>query len=160
MSTQSIAAERVRTRAQATTRRMGRGPAFWIAFIVLIVLALSWAMPLLWALDTALKPESETTAIPVSWLASHFTFAAFQTTVATSGLPRWYLNSILTSVVISAVTVILASLAAFAISRVPFRGSKILFWVILAGIMVPSQILIVPLFTEMQALGMVDTYWG
>jgi len=160
MSTQSIAAERVQTRAQATTRRMGRGSAFWIAFIVLIVLALSWAMPLLWALDTALKPESETTAIPVSWLASHFTLAAFQTTVATSGLPRWYLNSILTSVVISAVTVVLASLAAFALSRVPFRGSKILFWVILAGIMVPSQILIVPLFTEMQALGMVDTYWG
>jgi multiple sugar transport system permease protein len=160
MSTQSIAAQNARTGERVVTRRLGRGPAFWIAFIVVIVLALLWAMPLLWALDTALKPESETTAIPVSWLASHFTLAAFQTTLATSGLPRWYLNSILTSVIISAVTVILASLAAFALSRIPFRGSKVLFWVILAGIMVPSQILIVPLFTEMQSLGMVDTYWG
>jgi multiple sugar transport system permease protein len=160
MSTQSIAAETVRTRERVATRKMGRGPAFWIALIVLIVLALLWVLPLLWALDTALKPESETTAIPVSWLASHFTLAAFQTTLATSGLPRWYLNSILTSVVISAVTVVLASLAAFAISRIPFRGSNILFWIILGGIMVPSQILIVPLFTEMQSFGMVDTYWG
>ncbi len=160
MSTQSIAAERVQARERVVTRRLGRGPGFWLAFIVVVILALLWAIPLLWALDTAIKPESETTAIPVSWLASHFTPAAFQSTLATSGLPRWYFNSILTSVLISVATVILASLAAFALSRIPFRGSKALFWVILAGIMVPSQILIVPLFTEMQSLGMVDTYWG
>src|SRR5947209_13611459 len=117
-------------------------------------------MPLLWALDTALKPEGETTAIPISWLASHFTLQAFVTVLTTSDLPQWYFNSILTSAVISVATVILASLAAFAFSRVPFRGRNILFWVILAGIMVPGQILIVPLFTLMQSFNMVDTYWG
>jgi len=57
-------------------------------------------------------------------------------------------------------TVILASLAAFAFSRIPFRGRNVLFWIILAGIMVPGQMLIVPLFTQMQTFGLVDTYWG
>jgi multiple sugar transport system permease protein len=123
-------------------------------------MSLIWLIPLLWALDTALKPEGETTAIPVSWLASHFTLQAFATTLATTGLPTWYFNSILTSAVISIVTVLLASTAAFAFSRVPFSGRNALFWVILAGIMVPGQILIVPLFTMMQSLNLVDTYWG
>ena len=162
MSTQTIARETVRPREQARTtdaqrkRRRANGTAFG----VLIVLALIWLIPILWALDTALKPESETTAIPVSWLASHFTLQAFATTLATTSLPTWYFNSILTSAIISAVTVLFASMAAFAFSRVPFTGRNTLFWIILAGIMVPGQILIVPLFSMMQSLNLVDTYWG
>ncbi len=56
--------------------------------------------------------------------------------------------------------VILASLAAFAFSRIAFRGRGILFWIILAGIMIPGPLLIVPLFTEMQSFGLIDTYWA
>ena len=161
MSTQTVAQavrpqERAQARAASTKRRWANG----ITLAILIVLAVLWLMPILWALDTALKPEGETTAIPISWLASHFTLQAFATTLATSNLARWYFNSALTSVVISLATVILASLAAFSFSRIPFRGRNILFWIILAGIMVPGQILIVPLFTLMQSFNMVDTYWG
>lgn len=161
MSTQTVAQavrpqERAQARAASTKRRWANGTAL----VILIVLAVLWLMPILWALDTALKPEGETTAVPISWLASHFTLQAFATTLATSNLPRWYFNSALTSVVISIVTVILASLAAFSFSRIPFRGKNILFWIIMAGLMVPGQILIVPLFTLMQSFNMVDTYWG
>ncbi|MBV9228387.1 MAG: carbohydrate ABC transporter permease, partial [Chloroflexi bacterium] len=147
--------------AQVTTsKRWERQVANWAALALLVVLAIIWVIPILWAIDTSLKPEGETTAIPVSWLASHFTLAAFISTFATTNLPQWYFNSFLTSAIISIVTVVLASLAAFAFSRIPFRGKNVLFWIILAGLMVPSQILIVPLFTEMQAMGLVDTYWG
>jgi multiple sugar transport system permease protein len=161
MSTQSVAqAVDTRAREQTTTARLKRRTANGSAFVLLVVLAIIWILPILWAIDTSLKPEGETTTIPVSWLASHFTLAAYISTFATTGLFRWYFNSFLTSAIISVVTVVLASMAAFAFSRVPFRGRNILFWIILAGIMVPGQILIVPLFTQMQSFGMVDTYWG
>ena len=161
MSTQTAAqAVRPQERAQARAASMKRMWANGTALVILIVLAVLWLIPILWALDTALKPEGETTAIPVSWTASHFTLQAFATTLATSNLARWYFNSALTSVVISLATVILSSLAAFSFSRIPFRGRNILFWIILAGVMVPGQILIVPLFTLMQSFNMVDTYWG
>ncbi|GCF09121.1 hypothetical protein KDI_26850 [Dictyobacter arantiisoli] len=75
-------------------------------------------------------------------------------------MPLWLWNSFFTSAVISILTVLLASLAGFAFSRIPFRGRNILFWIILAGLMVPGQTLIVPLFTQMQSFHMVDTYWG
>src|SRR5256885_13420202 len=129
----------VRTRSPLTGRKI----ANWGILVLLIVLAVIWLLPLLWAIDTSLKPEGETTAIPVSWLASHFSLDAYITTFATTNLPRWFFNSFLTSAVISVATVLLASLAGFAFSRVPFRGRNILFWIILAGIMIPGQILIV-----------------
>ncbi len=148
------------TRLAERPQRRRNSPGRIITVVVLVILAIIWILPILWAIDTSLKPEGETTAIPVSWFASHFTLDAYITTFATTNLPRWYFNSFLTSAIISIVTVILASMAAFAFSRVPFKGRSILFWIILAGIMVPIQILIVPLFTQMQSFGLVDTYWG
>lgn len=159
MAAQQIQAEAPEKVAPRTGNTRGK-IAYWAAFALLVLLALIWLIPLAWAIDTALKPESETTAVPISWFASHFTLDAFLTTLATSNLPRWTFNSALTSVAISVLTVILASLAAFGISRVRFQGRNLIFWIILAGIMVPGQILIVPLFTQMQVFNMVDTYWG
>ncbi len=132
----------------------------WVATGLLILFAALWFVPLAWAIATALKPEAETTDIPVEWIASTVTLDAFQSVLEAGNLPRWYFNSALTSLAITVITVLLASLAAFGFSRAQFRGHTLLFWFVLAGIMVPGQILIVPLFTEMQAFRLVDTYWG
>jgi multiple sugar transport system permease protein len=136
----------------------------WLAFGVLIVAAILWLIPLLWAVDTALKPENQTTTVPITWIPegglSGFTFESFWQVLTAGGLLRWYWNSALTSSIITAAVLLLTSLAAFGLSRVPFRGRTVVFWVIIAGLMVPPQILIVPLFMEMDALGFVDTYQG
>jgi len=159
MATQTI--ERaVHTRETSTRDHMKRQFTNSGIFAILLVLTILWLIPLAWSLDTALKPENETTIIPLTWLSAHFTLQAFATTLSSSDLPRWYFNSILTSVVISVVTVVLASMAAYAFSRIPFRGRGVLFWIILAGIMIPGQVLIVPLFALMQSLRLVDTYLG
>lgn len=150
----------VPARAARTRRPLKSQLANIGAFILLLLLALLWIIPVAWTIDTAFKPEGETTLIPITWLSSHFTAAAFIQTFSSTSLPRWYLNSALTSALITVITVILTSMAAFALSRIPFRGRGILFWIILAGLMIPGTILIVPLFTEMQSLGLVDTYWG
>ncbi|EFH84004.1 carbohydrate ABC transporter permease [Ktedonobacter racemifer] len=155
----AVSKENSTTRQPYDYRRANK-LAYWASFVLLVLLALLWILPLLWAIDTSLKPETETTTIPITWLSSHFTLDAFTSTLANSQMWRWYFNSTLTSGLISLLTIFLASLAAFAFSRIPFRGNRIVFWVILAGIMVPGQILIVPLFTEMQSFGLVDTYWG
>lgn len=131
-----------------------------IATGLLVFFAALWFVPLGWAVATALKPEAETTTIPVEWIASSVTLEAFRSVLSAGNLPRWYINSALTSLAITVITVLLASLAAFGFSRARFRGRNLLFWIVLAGIMVPGQILIVPLFTQMQAFRMVDTYWG
>ena len=130
-------------------------------YVVLILLAVLWLAPLAWAVDTALKPETDTTAIPISWIpAGGFTLESFTQVLTAGGLLRWFFNSALTSALITAGVVLLASLAAFGFSRVPFRGRGIVFVLVLAGIIVPGEMLILPLFTEMQAFGLIDTYPG
>jgi multiple sugar transport system permease protein len=155
----------VEAKAPETTKEVGmqRRDRFlsWLAFGVLIVAAILWLIPLLWAVDTALKPEPQTTTVPITWIPEGgFTLESFWQVLTAGGLLRWYWNSALTSSIITAAVLLLTSLAAFGLSRVPFRGRTVVFWVIIAGLMVPPQILIVPLFMEMDALGFVDTYQG
>ena len=160
MATQSATIARSQAATRTNTVQQGNRISKVSLYVILTVLAILWIIPLLWAVDTAFKPETETTTIPVSWLPTHFTFQAFAEVFQAGDLPRWYLNSILTSVVITVLTVVLASMAAFAFSRIPFRGRNATFWLVLAGIMVPAPILIIPLFTVIQAFGMVNSYWG
>jgi multiple sugar transport system permease protein len=158
----------VEAKTPETTKEVGmqRRDSFLrgLAFGVLIVAAILWLIPLLWAVDTALKPESQTATVPIKWIPegglSGFTFESFWQVLTAGGLLRWYWNSALTSSIITAAVLLLTSLAAFGLSRIPFRGRTVAFWVIIAGLIVPPQILIVPLFMEMDALGFVDTYQG
>ncbi|MQA83676.1 MAG: ABC transporter permease subunit [Streptosporangiales bacterium] len=127
---------------------------------VLLAFAAIWIIPLAWAVDTAFKPEGETTIAPVTWLIDRPNLEAFGKVLGGTEILNWYVNSAITSTLIAATTVVFASMAGFALSRVPLRARSIWFWFILAGIMVPSQALIVPLFREFNAAHLLNTYWS
>ncbi|GCE08594.1 carbohydrate ABC transporter permease [Dictyobacter aurantiacus] len=158
MATQSIQNTNV-----TTTRRplnLPRQVGKWGAFAILLIFAVIWLLPIAWVLDTSFKPEGETTILPLTWLSSAFNIQAYISVLSSSDLPRWYFNSVFTSVIISAAVVLLASMASFSISRIPFKGRSVVFWLILCGLMIPGQVLLVPLFSLMQSFQMIDTYWG
>jgi multiple sugar transport system permease protein len=125
---------------------------------VLLACSLIWLIPLAWALDTALKPNSETTH--VSWMIHNPTFAAFARTFQGTDMVNWYISSAITSVLTALVTVVTGSMAAFALSRMTFRYKGLAFWLILIGIMIPSQVLIVPQFREFDAVHLLNTFWA
>jgi multiple sugar transport system permease protein len=127
---------------------------------VLIAFALIWLVPLAWALDTALKPNSETAALPTTWVIHHPTLASFKSILSQGDLLHWYAASFITSAITVAATVFTASMAAFALSRLRFRRRGMFLAFILAGIMIPGQVLIVPLFREIGALHLLNTYWA
>jgi multiple sugar transport system permease protein len=127
---------------------------------VLIAFALVWLVPLLWALDTALKPNGETAQLPVTWAIHHPTLASFRSIFDQGDIWRWYLASFIIAAITVVATVLTASMAAFALSRLrfPMRGSMLVF--VLIGIMIPGQVLIVPLFKEISGLHLLNTYWA
>ncbi|MET7527342.1 carbohydrate ABC transporter permease [Streptomyces sp900116325] len=124
------------------------------------VLSVAWLLPLAWALATSLKPEGETTKTPLEWIGSKITFDAYRQVWAAGDLGRWLFNTAYISVMTTLLTVTLCAMAAYGFARTDFRGRKVLYGIVLAGIMVPPQVLIAPLFAEMLQLGLVDTYWG
>jgi multiple sugar transport system permease protein len=140
-----------------------RGDRGWVQpvlYAVLVVLAIIWLVPLAWAVATSLKPDAETTVAPVSWRATSETLDSYRVALDQGNILKWYFNSLVTASVITAGTILTASMAAFAFSRMRFAARGFLQWMVLAGLIVPFQALIVPLFAQMQAFGLADSYWG
>lgn len=132
----------------------------WISFAALLIFAIIWLVPIAWAIDTALKPNAETTRVPVTWLIENPTLESFRAVLVQGDMVNWLATSFITSTVITFLTVVTASMAAYTLSRMRFRGQKYVFVLILAGIMIPGQVLIVPQFREMELLGLLNTYWA
>jgi multiple sugar transport system permease protein len=132
----------------------------WISFATLLVFAIIWLIPIAWAIDTALKPNAETTKVPVTWLIENPTLDSFRAVLEQGDMVNWLATSFITSSAITFLTVLTASMAAYTLSRMRFRGQKYVFVLILAGIMIPGQVLIVPQFREMELLGLLNTYWA
>jgi multiple sugar transport system permease protein len=125
---------------------------------ILIAFALIWLVPLAWAVDTALKPNAET--VQTTWVIHHPTLGSFTTLFRAGDIWNWYASSIITSGLIAVLTVVTASLAAFALSRMRFKYRGAFFWFVLIGIMIPSQVLMVPQFRELGRVGLLNTYWS
>jgi multiple sugar transport system permease protein len=127
---------------------------------VVIALALIWLIPVAWTLDTSVKPENATIAIPATWAVPKFTLGAYSAVFSATNLGRWYINSAVVAIIVTGLTVITASMAGYALSRRQFRGKAFIYAAILAGIMIPPQALIVPLFREFQTVHLINTYWA
>jgi multiple sugar transport system permease protein len=138
----------------ATRRRRRRTPSAW--HLVLVPVALVMASPLLWMLVTSLSTLAETRHFPPE-LPSSLHWHNFA--VAWSGSPfgRWMLNSTIVSVTCVVSNVVLCSLAGYAFARLRFRGSGLLFLAILATLMVPFQVVMIPTLLIVKHLGLVDT---
>ncbi|MFD1719794.1 carbohydrate ABC transporter permease [Georgenia deserti] len=147
------------TSIPANKRRLR--PMTVVAYVVLAVIAITWLMPVLWAALTAFKPETEAASYPITIVPeSGFTTEAFRDVLNDSLVPRWAFNSLLTAGAITAITLVISALAGYALSRMDFPGRKAALAVIVASILIPAQILIVPLFQQMVDLNLVDTYWA
>ena len=157
---QSIRPTGNETTGQRNRETTGDTVGRWLAFGALVLFALIWLAPIVWAVLTSLKPEADTTVVPIRILPETWTVDAYTSVLSAGNLMRWFANSFIVAAGVTLLCVLITSLAAFGISRIDFKGRYVIFGVILAGIVVPGQILIVPLFVQVQSLGLIDTYWG
>jgi multiple sugar transport system permease protein len=131
-----------------------------ISHILLIIVAIIFLGPLVYAVSVSLKPADEVfTPTPelfgseIRWqnYADAFTFAPFG---------RYFLNSLFVAIAGTVVVVVASSMSAYAFARLRFRGREQLFVLFLGTLMVPQEVLIVPMYWLMQSLGWVDSYWA
>lgn len=130
------------------------------AITALIVLALMWVIPILWGVTTSLKTEKDAAGPALSVPSQGWTLDAYVQVLTQGEIPRWMFNSFFVAVAVTILTVAISALAAYGFSRTEFRGRKWLFALTIASIMVPGQILIVPLFQQMNSMRLTDTFAG
>jgi multiple sugar transport system permease protein len=135
-----------------------------IANTLLTILALIagaiWFFPIYWAFVTAFRSEDRVVSAEAGILADEFNLSSFANAIFNTRLAEWYVNSIGTSLIITAVVISSGMMCAYALSQMQFPGRKVLYGVVLASFMVPSQALIVSQFILMNQLGLINTWAG
>lgn len=141
---------------------MKNTPLHWtvVAIASALGLAMLWVAPLLWALSTSLRPEVETIAPVLHYLPQQWTVEAYAKVLGAGNVPRWLFNSALVALAVTAVTMAISLMAAFAFSQLRFRGRNLLFLVAMLALLLPFEALLVPLFRTMNGLGLINTYAG
>jgi len=125
-----------------------------------LISGVTMVFPFIWMFATSVKGPSETLTIPPTLLPQDGTLDNFRRAVELVPLWRMFGNSLAVSAVATTVQLLTAAMAAYGFSRLRFRGRDGLFLVYLATMMIPFQVTVVPLFIEMQHLGLVDSYAG
>lgn len=124
----------------------------------LLVLALAFLAPVVWALVSAFKPATQIISDPLGVDPSAFTVENFRRMFTDVPIGRGFLNTAVVLVVKGSITLFCAPLAAYAFAKYTFRGRDLLFGTVLITLMLPTIVLIIPLLLEMKELGWVNTY--
>jgi multiple sugar transport system permease protein len=131
-----------------------------LAATCVTLFALIWLVPFVWALITSLRPNEEIATHPTRPWSSNFSFDAYKYAWDTNPMGWWYVNSFIISTLAVIFAVVACSMVAFALVHLDFRGKYALFALILAGLMLPTEALVLPQFIEFRTLNLLGTYWA
>lgn len=124
------------------------------------LVALLFLFPFFWMVSNAVRSNAEVLAIPVRILPNVFEWGNFAAAWTTLPFGRFFLNSVIVSVSVTAITVVVSCLSGYAFARLKFPGRDALLMAYLGTLMVPAIMLIIPLFLIVNNLGMVNTFQG
>lgn len=140
-----------------------RWPSKWLWQAVLTLAALLMLAPIVWMFSTSLKSEGEVLSAVPKWIPENPTLENYKELVNRSAefpVARWFANSVGISLTVTALVLIVTSMAAFAFSRLRFRGRDRLFMIAVSTLMIPAQVSLIPIFLIVQKLGWFNTYPG
>jgi alpha-1,4-digalacturonate transport system permease protein len=138
-------------------RRRAETAALWLA---LVAGAAVMIFPVYWMFATAVRPKDEIFSGTAGLLPSALVWSNFGEAIHRMPFLTWATNSIVIALVAVAITVSLNLLCGYAFAKFRFAGRNILFIGVLSALMIPIQVILVPLFLVISKLGLLNSYWG
>lgn len=143
------------------TARRHRGRRSLLPFspwhLLLAPLALLFAVPLIWLVLSSLMSDAEINRFPPALWPSDFDTGGYRFVTGTAMFPRWFANSLIVSAAAVLSNLVLGALGGYAFARMRFGGSRLLMGLMLATMVVPFQLTMIPTFLVMKNLGLIDT---
>ena len=144
-----------------TARKSTRRRTFTvISAVCLTILALAFLFPFFWMLVTSLKPTSEVFSAGSSLVGSHLEWSNYPSALSSIPFARVIFNSILVSVCGSLLAMFVSVLSAYAFSRLRFRFRDHLFMLFIGTLVLPQEVLVIPLFLGLNRLGLTNSYFA
>ena len=148
-----------------TRSRLQRTATRSTLYLMLGGLTLAWVTPYVWMLASSLRPQAEIFqyVTPLSWktfVPQSFTLASYRELFALVPFPfsRYVFNSIFVALSVTTLSLIVNALAAYAFARLEFPGRSVLFAIFLSTMIVPFEVLAIPLYLQIRSFGWVNTY--
>lgn len=138
------------------SRDRGRRLLMWL---VLAVVAVPFVFPVWWMATASLLGVNEVFAKPPNLLPIHPQWSNYQRVFSMQPFAHQYVNSLYIALVVTVGTVAVSALAGYAFARIRFPGQNVLFVCVLSGMLMPSEVTIIPLFRMVRSLGLADTHW-
>ena len=148
-------------RVQRSATTTARGPVKrWPRFVVVLVLALVWVFPLYWMVVTALSSRADLVAGRVSLFPNSVDLGGFRRALTDFPVLQWLQNSFAIAVVAVVITIVVDVTAGYVLAKHRFPGRSVVFFLILATLMIPIQTLLIPQFDLVNDLGWINSYWA
>ena len=129
----------------------------WLLLGIGIVVIL---VPFIWMISGSFRSEEDLFSAPQNLLPTTWTLHGYQAIWEELPFLRLLLNSFIFAGVTTVLLLLFDSMCAYALARIPFRGSTLLFWLVIATLMIPFQVTLIPVFIQLFHLGWLDTYQG
>ncbi|MFN8592847.1 MAG: carbohydrate ABC transporter permease [Thermomicrobiales bacterium] len=162
VETQFAELQGTRAASSARTEQRRRGPSVYVivTYGIVIVAALISLVPFLYVISTSLKDTVSLFQYPPEWIPKEPTLANFQELLVDYPFTRWMINSLIVASSVTAIKVIIDSMAGYAFAKMSFPGKDVLFLVVLMTLMVPFAATLIPLFIIVRDLHLTNTYPG
>ncbi len=132
----------------------------YVPIILLFMLSVVIIAPMVWTVSTSLRKGSESFTVPPKWLPTDLAVENYAEVFDKVPFGRQIINSTLITWGTVFGQLVSASLAGYAFARLEFQGRDVLFWVVLATMMIPIQAVVIPVFIFLRNMGLVDTLWS
>lgn len=131
-----------------------------ILYVFLIVFTLSYMAPFFSAILTSVRTQDDISLNGFFSIPREIVIGNYGQAWTQGGVSKYMLNSFIITIPALAGTIFLSSLSAYALARFKFPGNRLLYFMYVAGTMLPFQILLLPVFLLTNKLGLYNTYWG
>lgn len=128
-----------------------------LKYVFLVLGAIVTIFPFVWMVSTSLKTGQQVYELPPSLFVSEAQIDNYFEVIRRIPFGKYFLNSVLVSLIVTFATVITSILAAFAFSRIKFWGRDIIFSIFLGTMMVPGEVLVIPNYVTLARLGWINT---
>lgn len=130
------------------------------AWIILIILTFIFLMPILWVIGSSFKSTGELFSWPPSFIGKNPTFSNYQRALEEGHFGIYFFNTVFTSLVATFLTIVVNVMSGYAFAKYRFKGDKILFGVVLATLMIPLEVIMIPIFKVIVATNLYNSLWG
>jgi multiple sugar transport system permease protein len=136
-----------------------RGGSIWV-YLALAIGLVFLVGPFLWMVASSVKTSAELHHVPPTWIPQTFTLDNYSTIFTKLNFPQYFINSVIVATLVVGSNLLFCSMIGYALAKLRFRGKSAVFLIVLATIMVPQTVYLVPLFVLMSNLGFVNSYAG